>query len=202
MFRTIPGSTRAKGSSLARKAVALEPNNWAFLNTLGVAAFRARDWKTATEVLQQSITFTGGGAHDLFFLAMTYWQQGNKEEARTFYDRAVAWTDKHKPKDPELRRFRAEAAALLGQPCKKPNSEEEHLRKDGDRPDLAQKTKQPVRGWPGRTSSRQRPTNGTGVFMPASFPVRRLTAAEKPARGCENTAARGPGQCFPESRRA
>ena len=36
------------------------------------------------EVLQESITFTGGAAHDLFFLAMTYWQEGNKKEGEIF----------------------------------------------------------------------------------------------------------------------
>ncbi len=109
-----------QGLVLARKAVSLEPNEWNFLNTLGVAAFRARDWKTAARVFHQSITFTGGAAYDLFFLAMTYWHQGSKKEARDMYERAVAWTDKNKPHDPELRQFRAEAAALLGQPCPKP----------------------------------------------------------------------------------
>jgi serine/threonine protein kinase len=103
-----------RGLALAQKAVALEPGQWSFLNTLGVAEFRARDWKTAAKVLQQSITFTGGGAHDLFFLAMTYWHQGDKKHAREMYERAVAWTNKHQPNDPELRLFRAEAAALLG----------------------------------------------------------------------------------------
>ena len=104
---------------MARKAVALEPNEWSFLNTLGVAAFRASDWETAANVFHKSTTFTGGGAYDLFFLAMTYWHQGNEKEAREMYDRAIAWTEKHKPQDPELRKFRAEAAALLGQPTPK-----------------------------------------------------------------------------------
>jgi serine/threonine protein kinase/Tfp pilus assembly protein PilF len=116
-----------KGLALARKAVELEPNTWAFLNTLGVAAYRSRDWETAARVLQQSITFTGGGAHDLFFLAMTYWQQGNKKDAREFYARAVAWTEKNKPDDAELRRFRAEAGELIDAPCAKPKSEKSHL---------------------------------------------------------------------------
>lgn len=106
--------------ALARKAVALEPNEWNFLNTLGVAAYRASDWATAARVFHQSAIFTGGGAYDFFFLAMTYWQQGKKQEAREMYDRAVAWTAKNKPNDPELRQFRAEAAALLGQPGPKP----------------------------------------------------------------------------------
>jgi serine/threonine protein kinase len=108
-----------QGLELAQKAVALEPNNWAYLNTLGVASFRAGDWEAATKVLQQSITFTGGAAHDLFFLAMSHWHLGSKKQARDLYDRAVAWTDTNRPDDPELREFRAEAALLLGQPCAK-----------------------------------------------------------------------------------
>jgi uncharacterized protein HemY len=110
----------AQGLALARKAVALEPNEWSFLNTLGVAAFRASDWNTSAKAFRQSITFTGGGAYDLFFLAMTYWHQGNPRDARELYDRAVAWTDKNKPDDPELRGLCTEAAALLGQPGPKP----------------------------------------------------------------------------------
>ncbi len=130
----------AQGLRLARKAVALEPGSWSFLNTLGVAAFRARDWKTATEVLQRSITFTGGDAHDFFFLAMASWQQGRKHEALTFFDQAVAWTDKHKPADPELRRFRAEAAAMLGKARTKPKPEKPGCEKKGGPIDTAQKT--------------------------------------------------------------
>ncbi len=113
----------ARGLTLARKAVALEPNEWSYLNTMGVAAFRASDWNTAAGAFHQSSTFTGGGAYDLFYLAMTYWHQGNKADAREMYDRAVAWTDKNKPDDPELRGLRAEAAALLGQGGPNPKRE-------------------------------------------------------------------------------
>jgi eukaryotic-like serine/threonine-protein kinase len=114
-----------RGLELARKAVKLQPNAWMFLNTLGVAEFRARHWNRATEILQKSISFTGGGAHDLFFLAMTYWNQGSKKQAHEFYSRAVEWTEKNKPKDPELRAFRAEAEALLGKAtCEKGHSKE------------------------------------------------------------------------------
>jgi hypothetical protein len=48
-----------------------------------------------------------------FFLAMAHWQLGHKTEARQWYDRAVQWMEKNKPKDDELRRFRAEAAKLF-----------------------------------------------------------------------------------------
>ena len=57
---------------------------------------------------------SGGDAFDWYFLAMAHKQLGNQEEARQWYQKAVAWTQTNKPDDVELRRFQAEAAALLG----------------------------------------------------------------------------------------
>src|SRR5262249_14367843 len=51
----------------------------------------------------------GGDTVDFFFLAMAQWQLNEKDKARAWYDRAVAWMDKNNPKDEELKRFRAEA---------------------------------------------------------------------------------------------
>ena len=45
---------------------------------------------------------------------MAHWQLGHKDEARTWYDKAVEWMDKNQPKNEELLRFRDEAAKLLG----------------------------------------------------------------------------------------
>ncbi len=45
---------------------------------------------------------------------MAHWQLGNKDEARKWYDKGVEWMVKNKPQDSELRRFRDEAAELLG----------------------------------------------------------------------------------------
>ena len=56
----------------------------------------------------------GGGAEDWLFLAMANHRLSDKVAARTWYDKAVAWMDKNKPKNEELARFRAEAAELLG----------------------------------------------------------------------------------------
>ena len=56
----------------------------------------------------------GGDSFDWFFLALAHWQLGEKEKARTWFDRAVQWMDKHQPMDEELRRFRSEAAQSLG----------------------------------------------------------------------------------------
>ena len=100
---------------LAKEAAALEPNNWAIANTLGVAHYRAGDWKAAIAALEKSMELRkGGDSFDWFFLAMAHWQLGEKDKAREWYDRAVQWMDKNQPKNEELRRFRAEAAELLG----------------------------------------------------------------------------------------
>ena len=112
-------SGRALG--LAKKAVHLTPKNWTFWNTLGVAHYRVGEWKAALDALQQSMDLhKGGDAKDWFFLAMAHWQLKQKDEACTFYDRAVAWMDKNQEALKtnrhgweELNRFRAEAAELL-----------------------------------------------------------------------------------------
>jgi tetratricopeptide (TPR) repeat protein len=101
----------------AEIACRLESQNGDFWNTLGVAQYRAGDWKAATTALEKSMSLRNGGdSSDWFFLAMAYWQRGEKEKARQWCDKAVASLDKNNPKDDELRLFRAEAAALLGLP--------------------------------------------------------------------------------------
>jgi eukaryotic-like serine/threonine-protein kinase len=101
--------------ALAQKAVGLVPragNNW---RTLGVAHYRARDWKAALDALTKAMELRqGGNSSDWFFLAMAHWQLGDKEAASKWYDQAVVWMDKNQPKNEELRRFREEAAELLG----------------------------------------------------------------------------------------
>jgi tetratricopeptide (TPR) repeat protein len=106
----------AQAVTLAKKAVELAPKIGSFWNTLGVARYRNGDWQAAVEALQKSNELFRGAQLSLnaFFLAMAHWQLGNKEQAWDWYDKAVAWMDKHAPDHGELRRFRAEAAELLG----------------------------------------------------------------------------------------
>jgi tetratricopeptide (TPR) repeat protein len=100
---------------LATKAVGLAPMQGSFWNTLGTAQYRAGNWKAALAALHRARElYVGYLSHDLFFLAMSHWQLGEKEQARKWYTPAVLWMDKHHPKNEELLRFRAEAAALLG----------------------------------------------------------------------------------------
>ena len=89
---------------MARKAVELAPKRGDYWNTLGVALYRTGDRKAAIEALEKSESLSPGQhvAFNAFFLAMACWQVGQEDEARTWYDKAVAWMEKHGPKDKEL----------------------------------------------------------------------------------------------------
>jgi eukaryotic-like serine/threonine-protein kinase len=118
------GSARDPGRAvgLARRAVELDPRRTIFLNTLGVAQYRASRFAEAITILEQSLA-TGGGqsdAFDLFFLAMARFQLGQIEPARADFDRAVEWRRGHPSQVPgwneELDSFQAEARTLLHGP--------------------------------------------------------------------------------------
>src|SRR5262249_40389364 len=75
---------------LAEKAVGLAPELDSYWNTLGAALYRAGSWKTAIAALEQSMAMgSGGDSFDWFFLAMAYWQLGERDKARVWYERAV-----------------------------------------------------------------------------------------------------------------
>jgi Flp pilus assembly protein TadD len=104
----------SRAVELAKKAVELTPKDGYYWNTLGVAQYGAGDWKAAIEALKKSMELrNGGNSNDWFFLAMAHWQLRDKPQARSWYDKAVPWMEKNQPKNEELLRFRAEAAALL-----------------------------------------------------------------------------------------
>jgi serine/threonine protein kinase len=103
----------ARAVALARKAVARVPRFAAGWNTLGVALYRTGAWDEAIKALTRSMELTGGDSPpDWLFLAMAHWQKGDRAEARSWHDKAVAWLGRNRP-DEELTRFRAEAEALL-----------------------------------------------------------------------------------------
>jgi len=105
----------ARALRLAKTALDLAPEEGNSWNTLGVAQYRAGDWRAALAALEKSMELrSGGDAHDWLFLAMARWQLGEKGEARKWYDRGAVWTREHGAADPELARFQAEAADLLG----------------------------------------------------------------------------------------
>ncbi len=102
---------------LARKAVAIDAASWAFLDTLGIAAYRAGDWKTALEARETAQRATGGGPYDWLWLSMIHSQLDNKTEARQWYDKAAERIEKGPPpKLPKetIETLRQEAEAALG----------------------------------------------------------------------------------------
>jgi Tfp pilus assembly protein PilF len=105
----------ARAVQLARKATEIVPKAGVYWNTLGVAHYRAADWRSAKTALEKSMALSNGGSgSDWFFVAMVYWKLDEKEESRKWYDRAAQWVDKNNPRDDQLRRFRVEASELLG----------------------------------------------------------------------------------------
>lgn len=104
--------------ALARMSVGLVPHYGQAWNTLGVARYRAGDWKGAEAALRRSMVLQAEAAgYDWLFLAMSLWQQGDKEQARKWFDAACLWTDEYAPSNSELVRFRAEATELFGLPA-------------------------------------------------------------------------------------
>lgn len=101
---------------LATKAVELKPQHANSLNTLGVAQYRAGHWPAAIAALSKSEEFDSDKhtSFNAFFLAMAHWQMDRKDEAHTWYVKAVQWMEKNLPQNEELLRFRTEAADLLG----------------------------------------------------------------------------------------
>jgi tetratricopeptide (TPR) repeat protein len=90
-----------------------------YLNTLGVAYYRIGKSKEAIETLNQVAKRRTNHFDTYLFLAMAHWELGNKEEARTWYDKGVEWFQSQESSLPEyfkkeFRRWRAEAAQLMG----------------------------------------------------------------------------------------
>jgi tetratricopeptide (TPR) repeat protein len=106
--------------TLARKAVELAPKEGNYWNTLGVAHYRAGDWKACVAALDKARDLRGSDPIDWFFLAMAHHKLGNDEQSSRLYARAIRWLERHKSdlaKNParaeELRRFRSEAEQAL-----------------------------------------------------------------------------------------
>jgi tetratricopeptide (TPR) repeat protein len=99
----------------ARAAVATDPTDGSWQDTLGLALYRNGLYEEAETALR--VAADAGhddNPHTLFSLAMTCWKLGKKTEARRYYDRAVARMQANDPDDPVYQRRRAEAAQVLG----------------------------------------------------------------------------------------
>jgi tetratricopeptide (TPR) repeat protein len=106
---------------LAGKAVRLAPKEGDGWRALGVAHYRAGDWKEAVRPLDKLVQLRrGGDGVGWFFLALAHQKLGHPDEARKAYEQAVWWQEtnretleKDKGQAEELHRFRAEAEEVL-----------------------------------------------------------------------------------------
>jgi tetratricopeptide (TPR) repeat protein len=99
----------------AKQALKMEPENRAYWRTLAWAHYRAGDWQLAVTAIEHARELgSPGNSLEWFLLALAYSQLGNADGARQWYDQGTAWMDRHQPDDDVLRRFRAEAADMLG----------------------------------------------------------------------------------------
>ncbi|HKB38840.1 MAG TPA: protein kinase [Gemmataceae bacterium] len=112
----------AQALVLATTAVKLAPKDGECVLVLGVARYRTNDWEGAIRALTEADRFwPSGNPYVWFFLAMACGKKGEREQARTWYDRAVRcteerrqWLDSVRCVKEDLSRFRAEAADVLG----------------------------------------------------------------------------------------
>jgi tetratricopeptide (TPR) repeat protein len=102
---------------IARRAVALAPEEGTYWNTLGVTFYRAGQWDEAMKAFDRSMELRGNGdSYDWYFVAMIRARQRLETEAQGWYGKAVAWHEGRAPGEEELYRFRTEAAEVLGLP--------------------------------------------------------------------------------------
>jgi tetratricopeptide (TPR) repeat protein len=99
---------------LADRAVALSPTDGNIVNTLGVAQYRAGNFKEAIEVLQHSVELHKAKPEpsDFLFLAMAYQKGGDAQAARRCYGKANS-LNIQATQNPELRLFLDEAKEVM-----------------------------------------------------------------------------------------
>jgi hypothetical protein len=102
---------------LSRESLRLAPGSGMSWNTLGIALLRASSDREAEAAFQRGMGLReGGDSADWLFLAILRQRAGKTDEAREFFERSLKWNAEHRPNDPELRKFEAEAAEALGLP--------------------------------------------------------------------------------------
>jgi eukaryotic-like serine/threonine-protein kinase len=122
LLATGPLELRDADQSLlhARRAVALEPGNRSYINTLGVALYRCAQYDEAIRTLERSLELNRpqSGAYDLLFLALCHQAQGDAAAAHSYFAEATDWFDANRARlaqnwRDELTCLMAEARAII-----------------------------------------------------------------------------------------
>lgn len=104
-----------EGLRWARRAAELEPDNYYYRNTLGLALYRTGNLGEAIAMLEKNLASNqDAAAYDLYVLALCHAAQGNMDQARERFRQARAWHREHEEKLSsswriELPHFRDEA---------------------------------------------------------------------------------------------
>jgi tetratricopeptide (TPR) repeat protein len=85
----------ARAVELAGKAAKQNPGQGGHWGILGLAHYRAGNWKEAITMIEKARGLKSGG-DVLFFLAMAYWKQGEKQLAHQRHDEALLWSSRHR----------------------------------------------------------------------------------------------------------
>jgi eukaryotic-like serine/threonine-protein kinase len=106
---------RRRALLLAEAAHRMRPQDWAILNTLGVARYRLEDDHGALAALERSDQLHGGEPANLAFIAMAQQRLGLGEQARSTMARLrEAMKKPDRAADGELQGFLREAEAVMG----------------------------------------------------------------------------------------
>ena len=103
----------ARAVRLAKQLLQQKPTVAEYWSLLGVAHYHQGDWNSAREALERAIDLDPKDRYAPLFLAMTHWNQGEKEQAQSRFAMAVRTIEERYSADMRVRRFRTEAAALL-----------------------------------------------------------------------------------------
>jgi tetratricopeptide (TPR) repeat protein len=99
---------------LARRAVELSPQDRHIWRALAIAHYGAGNWRAVADAVEKDMELATSDAFDWLLLATAQSQLGNNDQARTLYDKAIAWMERNQSKDEWLGRVSSEAAGLLG----------------------------------------------------------------------------------------
>jgi Tfp pilus assembly protein PilF len=117
----IKNPTRAV--ALAKQALAQEPGQAKYWNTLGAAQFAAGDSRAAAVSLHRSMDLNhGGNPMDWFLLAMARWQENDRTEARAWFNKSEKWMETNTLMSDDLFIVREQAAAMLSRKDSEPRT--------------------------------------------------------------------------------
>lgn len=97
----------------ALQACEISPEKTEYFNTLGIAYYRSQHWREALDAIHKSIDLGRAGSQRWLTLAICHWHLNNKEEAHSWYQKALEWRKNHQP-DRIRESFFSEAARLMG----------------------------------------------------------------------------------------